>query len=398
MIISCPECSHSVSDKATQCPNCGYPMISPKKLKVAVKSKGSKRMRLPNGFGRITELKNRNLRKPFRVMVSDGKDDNGKPIGKLLKPNAYFETYNEAYQALMDYHKNPYDFNNITTMDELYEKWYETKVNTVKVSTLRAFNASWNYCDIIKNKTVQELRVRDVKAVLDSGYRIDKDGNISYPSEKFKITIKQTLSMMLDYAVEYEMIKHNFLKDVKLKINEIEETTSHISYSDEEMKTLWDNATSNKDVQMLLIQCYMGWRPTEMCELKTSNVNMKDSYIIGGMKTAAGKERIVPIHSRIRPFIAEAYNEALLSGRESLLDLTYKKVKCRLNRIIIKYNLSPEHKPHDARKHFVTMAKKAGVDEYAIKRIVGHSIKDLTEAVYTDRPIEWLKDEIEKIP
>ena len=42
-------------------------------------------------------------------------------------------------------------------------------------------------------------------------------------------------------------------------------------------------------------------------------------------------------------------------------------------------------------------AKKYGVDEYAIKYIVGHKISDITEKVYTQREIQWLKDEIEKI-
>lgn len=60
-------------------------------------------------------------------------------------------------------------------------------------------------------------------------------------------------------------------------------------------------------------------------------------------------------------------------------------------------NLNPEHRPHDGRKHFVTMAKKYGVDEYAIKYMVGHKISDITEKVYTQREFEWLKDEIEKI-
>lgn len=37
------------------------------------------------------------------------------------------------------------------------------------------------------------------------------------------------------------------------------------------------------------------------------------------------------------------------------------------------------------------------VDEYAIKYIAGHKIKDLTERVYTDRDLEWLAEELEKI-
>ena len=42
--------------------------------------------------------------------------------------------------------------------------------------------------------------------------------------------------------------------------------------------------------------------------------------------------------------------------------------------------------------------KKSGVEEFAIKRIIGHAIKDLTESVYTDRNASWLHEEIAKIP
>ena len=37
------------------------------------------------------------------------------------------------------------------------------------------------------------------------------------------------------------------------------------------------------------------------------------------------------------------------------------------------------------------------MDEYALKRMMGHQIKDITEATYTKRPISWLEEEIEKI-
>lgn len=36
------------------------------------------------------------------------------------------------------------------------------------------------------------------------------------------------------------------------------------------------------------------------------------------------------------------------------------------------------------------------MDEYALKRIVGHSISDITERVYSKRGVEWLKRKIEK--
>lgn len=77
--------------------------------------------------------------------------------------------------------------------------------------------------------------------------------------------------------------------------------------------------------------------------------------------------------------------------------LTYARYQKGFGMIRDELKLNPEHRPHDGRKHFVTMAKKYGIDEYAIKYMVGHKISDITEKVYTQREFEWLKTEIEKI-
>ena len=53
--------------------------------------------------------------------------------------------------------------------------------------------------------------------------------------------------------------------------------------------------------------------------------------------------------------------------------------------------LAPRHRPHDGRVQFVTTAKKAGVDEHVIKKIVGHCIDDVAEKSYTKRGIEWIR-------
>ena len=130
MLIQCPECELQVSDKALSCPHCGYPLKtfsenSPPRKNGTSQKKRSKYRRLPNGFGQITELKNRNLRNRFRVMISDGKTEYGKPIQKLLKPKAYFPTYKDAYEALLEYHKNPYDLSKDLTVEQLYNEWFK---------------------------------------------------------------------------------------------------------------------------------------------------------------------------------------------------------------------------------------------------------------------------------
>lgn len=56
-----------------------------------------------------------------------------------------------------------------------------------------------------------------------------------------------------------------------------------------------------------------------------------------------------------------------------------------------------DHKPHDTRHTFITKAKEVDMNEYILKMIVGHEIRDITEKVYTHRTLEDLKNEMKKI-
>ena len=110
--------------------------------------------------------------------------------------------------------------------------------------------------------------------------------------------------------------------------------------------------------------------------------------------------RVLLIHSSVANdglSIIESYNNLFTHTHRSSYTLTYDKYRARFAKIRDELNLNPNHKAHDPRKQFVTMAKKYKVDEYAIKRIVGHAILDITEKVYTERDLEWLQEEIAKI-
>lgn len=394
MLKDCPECKLQVSDKAMLCPHCGYP-FKPQKIR------GSKRPKLPNGFGQITELKKKNLRKPFRVMVTVGTNEVGRPICKLLKPQAFFETYNEAYAALVEYNRSPYDLKDDITLKELYERWsseYYKKLSDSRVTSLKCV---WKCCGSIYNIKVHELRTYHIKDCIAN--------TVCY---KYKLEIKILLSKMLDYAIEYELIDKNCARSIntsEISKEMKKNMRNHMSFTDEELQILWNNVNKMKGVDILLIQCYGGWRPKELGLIEVSNVNLEDGYIIGGLKTEAGMNRIVPIHPKIKEFVKKYYDEAISINSKYLFNITDKKSyknRCNLTyssykylflQIIDELGLDANHKPHDGRKCFVSKAKKYNVDEYAIKYIVGHSITDLTERVYTERETSWLISEMQKI-
>lgn len=56
-------------------------------------------------------------------------------------------------------------------------------------------------------------------------------------------------------------------------------------------------------IDVILIQCYSGWRPQELCLIKLKNADLENWTFMGGMKTKDGLNRTVPIHSRIRPLV-----------------------------------------------------------------------------------------------
>lgn len=409
MLIYCPECELQVSDKAIACPHCGYPL---KEEKISNPVVRKKRMRLPNGFGQISEIKGRNLRNRFRVMVSEGKTEYGRPIQKPLRPRAYFATYKEAYEALLEYHRNPYDEHKDLTVQEVYDKWLEKQTDEVSTTeSLKQYKSAWLYCSSIKDMKIRDVRAHHIKDCINNGTKISEDDEIEASPQK-KNKIKILFNLIFDYALEYEYVDKNYSRSFKLPKNikeDIDDSLEHhMTFSDEEMQILWNNKQLI-EVQAILVQCYMGWRPQELCNLKISNVNLDDKYIIGGMKTTNGRDRTVPIHSRVENIIKNCYRQAIDNGSEylflisdkrtsgKLIHLSYNKYYKDFQNIIEKLHLNPNHKPHDPRKQFITAAKEAKMNEFAIKLIVGHKITDITEAIYTERKFEWLYEEICKI-
>lgn len=408
MLIKCPECELQVSDKALSCPHCGYPMTSTKARKY---QKPAKHKRLPNGFGQITELKNPNLRNRFRAMVSVGKTPEGRPISKLLKPQAYFPTYNDAYAALLEYNKNPYDLDASLTVKELYDRWSVGYYETASDGGARSYKAAWKYCSSIYSMRIADVRPRHIKGCMEEGV-VEYRGVVKHASAGVKSRIKSLFNLLMDYAVEYDLVDKNYARAFNVSddvLQEIEDNKkSHLIFTQDEMNTLWKHENDVPFVDIILFQCFSGFRPQELGLLVLTNVNLDEGIIIGGMKTAAGRLRTVPIHESVRHIVESKYQEALDRKSPYLFNcfdervrngykLTYSRYRQRFLEAMECLGLNEEHKPHDPRKHFITLAKKYQMDEYALKYIVGHEIEDITEKVYTERENQWLIDEMAKI-
>ncbi len=411
MLTKCPECELQVSTLAQTCPHCGYPLTKEKRIS---KPK-PKRMRLPNGFGSIYEIKNRPLRKPFYAKVCTGRTETGKLKYKALKPQSSFATYQEAYEALIAYNKDPYVFDNSMTVKEVYEAWLEEITEKGRKNNLKHYRGAWKYFYSTYDMDFKNIRAIHIRNCLEDSVVVQSSGRYAgtemKPTDTVRHNIKGLWNFLFDYAVEHGLVSNNIARTFTAHSDGHNKASvqGHITFTDAEMEVLWKASETDKYACLILILCYSGMRPSELCEMRRKNIDLVNDTMVGGIKTEAGRDRVIPIHHRIKPFVKQFYRESKDVQSEYLINrldkstnrwmpMKYDGLRYRFEQEIKSLNLNAEHNPHDCRKHFITEAKKYHLDEYALKRIVGHQIDDLTERVYTERPISWLKSEIEKIP
>lgn len=72
-------------------------------------------------------------------------------------------------------------------------------------------------------------------------------------------------------------------------------------------------------IDTILILIYTGMRVGEMLDIKIENVFMEKNYMVGGSKTKAGKNRVIPFNKKIVPLIQKWYDEATLNNSEYLI-------------------------------------------------------------------------------
>lgn len=396
-LLKCPECSHDVSDKAATCPNCGYPMNMPSSTKPRIRN--GKPTKLPNGYGTIYRLPGKRS-KPFRAVKTDRwiLDPVTGKSKQLRFTVGYYDTRENAMIALANYNENPYDIKaeNIT-FAEVYEKWTEGYFPTLSnPSSVRSVKAAYAYCNDLYNMRMKDIRVSHLEGVILN----------AQVGDSTKGRMKSVFNMMYKFAIAHDIVEKDYASIMFSTGNPIKRVREKepVPFIQEEINELWDNVNNVAFVDMLLIDIYSGWRPQELAILQIADIDLSNDTMKGGLKTDAGKKRIVPIHPIIKPLIEKRVEEAKNMGSAYLFNdengqqgthMTYDKYRARFCKVMER--LKMQHHPHEARHTFITRAKGCEMNEYILKLIVGHAIRDITEKVYTHRTIEQLKTEMQKM-
>lgn len=216
---------------------------------------------------------------------------------------------------------------------------------------------------------------------------------------------------MWSYAIANEFLENDITQHLRFEYTD-STTPIHTRFTDREIALLWNSLGIINNVDIILIYIYTGLRPSELLEIESADVYLGERYMIGGMKTEAGRNRVIPLHDAILPLV----EQRLSNNRKYLITNKYGNHYTRAvyhnsnwNTCMDKLRLN--HSPHDCRYTFASLADSVGMNEICKKIIMGHSIanknldafktggrSDVTRDVYTEKNLAELLSEINKIP
>lgn len=280
----------------------------------------------------------------------------------------------------------------IPTFKEIYEILDAEEFSKLSNSARKGYNSWIKHFKSIYDRPINNITLADLQFIFDN------DGS----KNGTQVHMKVLCSKIFEYAVIHQYISRDNDYTSYIKVADYKQSTKHFAFDIEEIKKL--QSADTPEAHLLLIYIYTGLRVGELLHINRDNIHIDEkcdddgterliSYIVTGSKTAAGKNRIVPIHNDIKQFVIDE----LIEKEKRLIDVSYEWGFNKNIMPMINNMLNTNHTMHDTRVTFASLCQLYKVDVYARKKILGHKLKDITFDIYTKASKNRLWTEVNKI-
>lgn len=299
----------------------------------------------------------------------------------------YYATKKEAQEALerltgLDV-KTAFNF----TFRQVYEAWSERHFRDITESAIAQYKSDFNIFGDLHDRKFRDLRTADFQAILDRHTSKSVNTVIKY---------KQLLTQMSEWARENEIITTNFASFCKARGKK---AGHHQPLSLDEIKRI--EADGSEAARIILMLLATGMRIGELFTLRLEDCH--GTYVIGGEKTEAGRERIIPIRKEGRQHFDYFIKHAQEEGGTLLIDgylgnktpHNFRKRDYKL--LLERCGIDTNKTPHSAR---ATYGTRAATEEQmapaVLQKVMGHAKFETTQKFYNQPSAEALVKAVEE--
>lgn len=364
-----------------------------------------------NGCGSV--YKRKDIKSRPWVAVAPAHYKLGEESGKMAATRPVLGNYataQEAKDALEEYRRNPTTRLNIT-FAQLYDEWCAIAFRTISKQTKDNYTACYLKFTSVYGEKFRELRTGQYQAVFDfysapfplkkkdGKPKLDEDGVqvMSPPLSLSSLSkMKALLTQLYDYAMQNDIINKNYASFIVLPK---QEKAAKDCFTDLELEKIRNSVGRVEFADCILLMCYTGFRISEFLELTKICYDPKNKTLVGGKKTEAGRNRIVPVHKKVQSILEAWLNR---NGETIICDPDghpYSADSFRRRCYYPALDAIGVRKltPHATRHTFATRLSAAGARTEDIQALAGHEDYEVTANTYIHQDISTLRTAIDKM-
>lgn len=371
--IKCKKCGSLLPVKFAFCPSCGR----------ATGDLPKSNRRRPKGSGSVFKLSGKRSQ-PWAAKLD------GKMIGYFSDRSAA-----EVYLAGKLCAKPEML---ALSVQKIYDRYTSsTAYNRLTEGSKKNVQTAWKRFDSVQNKKMRDMKTTDFQNLINAA---NEDGCGRDGCSK----IKSLASALCQNAMLDDIITRDYSDGVELPEHIL--YVKRRNFTQEEILNLLYHDT-DRDARIVLTMIYTALRLGELFDIEKENVHLEEWYMVGGGKTDAGTDRIVPIKEEIQPYIIEFMQE---SGKYLISTVTGKKMHESnfrnrgfyplLDRLGFDYKDENGHNvltPHRSRHTYISESIAAGVKPEVLRLVVGHARYATSVSKYgNETRLEVLHKEVKK--
>ena len=361
----CKKCKQEIPDESKFCNHCGAKQIRER----STKKRG-------NGQGSVYKGPDGKWIAEYTIGwdAIDGK------LNRKMRRKKGFATKNEALAYIPELRQDIAQTDANIKFKDLYKKWIDGHAVKVEKTTLDGYKYVWKYFKQIHYVEVARLKTEHLQKCIDECPH----------GRRTKENMKAIGTCVFRLAMQLDIVDRNYAEYVYIPKEDKDE---RLAFSLDQVQTMWDNVDKVPELKYVLLLCYTGMRLSEMLGAMTETYNKEDGYFITGVKTDAGKNRVITISPKIRPFF-----EDFGKGTHLFTDMTAKRFRRNifypalqaLDMDVLDEEGSHIFTPHCCRHTFATLMKNVDAPATDKQKLIGHAKFEMT-AHYTHTDIASLK-------